>query len=132
MKRQNGIHEQIEFDASADDQNEELYQLLFDQLEKEKEISIHPDFSSNVMKKLKEKHRKEARKDSLMFALAIVGVLFFGFSTLQVISSFGDSSSFVSIGALMPVLALAALVVTFQLIDHNLVRRKKIKRHLGI
>jgi|GEM_PF-6489752 len=132
MKRQNGIHEQIEFDTSADHQDQELYQLLFDQLEKEKEISIRPDFSSNVMKKLQDKHRKEARKDSFMFALAIIGVLFFGLSTLQIISSFGDSSAFVSIGMLIPVFALAALLVTFQLIDHNLVRRKKIKRHLGI
>lgn len=132
MKRQNGIREQIEFDTSADQQNEELYALLFEQLEKDKDIAIHPDFSSNVMKKLQEKHKREARKESIMFALAIAGVVFFSFGALQVISSLGDSGSFVSIGMLMPILALAALLVTFQLIDHNLVRKKKIKRHLGI
>ncbi|MBO3697476.1 hypothetical protein [Roseivirga sp. E12] len=132
MKQHKGIREQIDFDASRDKQDEELYELLFEQLEKEKEITIHPSFSSTVMDKLKAKHKKEARKDTIMFALAITGVLFFSFMTLQVISSFGKSESFVSIGMFMPVFALAALLVTFQLLDHNLIRKKRIKQHLGI
>lgn len=132
MKRHKGIKEQIAFESSEDHKDEELYELLFEQLEKEKEISIRPNFSSLVMDKLKEKHRKEARKDNMLFAIAIIGVLFFSFMTLQVMSSLGGSDSVISIGMLMPVFGLAALLVTFQLIDHNLVKKRKIKRHLGI
>lgn len=132
MRKHKGIKEQLNFESSSDRQDEQLYELLFEQLEKEKEISIRPTFSSLVLAKLKRKHQLEARKDNLMFALAIIGVLFFSFVTLQVISSLGNSGSFISLGMLMPLLGLAGLIIIFQLIDHNLVKKRKIKRHLGI
>lgn len=131
MRKHKGIKEQLNFESSSDNQDEQLYEFLFEQLEKEKEISIRPSFSASVLTKLKRKHQLEARKDNIMFALAISGVLFFSFMTLQVISSLGNSGSFISLGMLMPLLAVAGLIIIFQLIDHNLVKKRKIKRHLG-
>ncbi len=132
MKKHKGIKDQINFEPSANEQDEELYALLFEQLDQEREISIRPNFSVSVLEKLKQKHKREAQKDNLMFALAITGVLFFSFLTLQVITSLGDAQSFINMGMLMPILALITLVVTFQVIDHNLVKKRRIKRHLGI
>lgn len=133
MRKTKGIKEQLNFEAAPDKQDEQLYELLFEQLEKEEEeVLIKPNFSSLVLAKLKRKHQLEARKDNLMFALAILGVLFFSFATLKVISSFGGLSTVISIDMLMPIAGLAVLIVTFQLIDHNLVKKRRIKRHLGI
>lgn len=131
MRKHKGIKEQLNFESLSKD-DEQLYELLFEQLDKEKELSIKPNFSASVLVKLRRKHKLEARRDNLMFALAIFGVLFFSFGTLKVISSFGSTGSFLSIGMLMPLFGLAALIITFQLIDHNLVKKRKIKRHLGI
>lgn len=132
MRKHKGIKEQLNFESSSDNQDEQLYELLFEQLEKEKEISIQPNFSGAVLAKLKRKHRLEARKDNLMFALAIIGVLFFSFTALQVISSLGSSESFISPSMITPLLGLTGLIIIFQLIDHNLVKKRKIKRHLGV
>ncbi len=132
MKKHKGIKDQINFEASANPQDEELYELLFEQLDQEKEISIRPSFSASVLEKLRRKHKREAQKDNTMFALAITGVLFFSFLTLQIIASLGGSQSFINMGMLMPIVALIGLIVTFQLIDHNLVKKRRIKRHLGI
>lgn len=132
MKNQEWIKEQLTFDQSNKDADSELYELLFTQLEKEKEISIKPEFSAQILEKLKKKHKKEALKDNVLFGLAIFGVLFFSFLTLKVISSLNESASFISFKLLIPAIGLAALIITFQLIDNSLLKKKRIKRHLGV
>lgn len=132
MKKNDWIKEQLNFDQSHEDADGELYKLLLTQLGKEKDISIKPDFSAQVLLKLRKKHKKEAQKDNILFTLAIMGVLFFSFLTLKVMTSLSQGTSFISMKLLVPILGLAALIVTFQLIDNSLLKKKRIKRHLGV
>ena len=61
MKKHKGIKDQINIEASANQQDKELYELLFEQLDQEKEISIRPSFSESVLEKLRRKHKREAQ-----------------------------------------------------------------------
>jgi len=129
MKKNRGIKEQLDFDQSGEDH---LYELLFKQIEEEKEISINPKFSSQVLKKLQTKRKKEAFKDNILFSMAIAGVLLFSFLTLKVISSFAEGSSMILPKMVLPAMGLAFLIIAFQLIDNRLLKQKRIKQHLGI
>lgn len=132
MKKQKWIKEQLAFDQSSQDSDNELYELLFTQLEKEKEISIKPEFSTQILTKLKKKHKKEAQKDNVLFSFAIISVIFFSFLTIKVMTSLSENASFIPLKALLPALGLAGLIITFQLIDNSLLKKRRIKRHLGV
>ncbi|MFY0592145.1 hypothetical protein [Roseivirga sp.] len=129
MKKNRGIEDQLDFDQSEDNH---LYELLFKQIEQEEEIAINPQFSTTVLSKLKEKRRKEAFRENIYFGMAIAGVFIFGFMALQVISSFSGSSQSILPQIVLPAAGLVSLIVTFQLIDHKLLKQKRINRHLGI
>lgn len=130
MKKQKGIEEQLAYDPSDNKTDQHLYEMLFEQLETDKEISIKPEFSAQVMTKLKARHRKENFRENLLFGFSIAAVLVFTFLTIKVVQSMSEDSSFISFKMIMPALCLGALIVTFQLLDHSFIRRKRIQRHM--
>ena len=130
MKKQKEIEEQLAFDKSDDQTDQQLYEMVFQHLETNKEISIKPEFSTQVMTRLKAKHRKENIKENLLFGFAIAAVFIFTFLTINVIKSISGDSSFISFRMIVPALGLGALIVTFQVLDNSLIRRKRIQRHL--
>lgn len=130
MKKQKEIEEQLAFDKSDDQTDQQLYEMVFQHLETNKEISIKPEFSTQVMTRLKAKHRKENLKENLLFGFAIAAVLVFTFLTINLIKSISGDSSFITFRMIVPALGLGALIVTFQVLDNSLIRRKRIQRHL--
>ncbi|OEK04782.1 hypothetical protein [Roseivirga misakiensis] len=129
MKSKRGINDQLDFDPSEDNH---LYEVLFQQIEQEEDISINPKFSATILEQLKRKRKKEALRENIYFGLAIAGVFAFGFTVLQVISSFGGNSNTFLPKIILPATGLVSLIVIFQLVDHKLLKRKRFKRHLGI
>lgn len=130
MKSNKEIKDQLSFDNSEHKKDKELYELLFQQLEQEKEILIKPNFSSQVIRQIEIKRKKETRRENTLFGIAIGSVLFFSFLIIKVIISLENSSSFLPTKVFLPAIGLVALIVTFQVIDNNLLRRRRVKRHL--
>ena len=110
-------------------EDEELYQLLFDELDNAPELDINPQFSASIVKKLEQRRRKESRGEFFLFGFAIVGVMLvtvlaasFAKQALQ------NSPEFLRDSPLAPALAFAGLLILFQFVDKRYLKDHRIKR----
>lgn len=115
--------------AKGDDR---LYELLFNELDKESELQIKPEFSSAIIKKLEKRKRKEARGESWLFGFAIAGVLFVALLAATFSKQAIETSpDFLKEGPLAPALAFAGLLILFQFIDKRFLRDHRLRNRLN-
>lgn len=114
------------------EQDEALYSMLFQELEKDSGIDIKPEFSDEVLIRLKKKRRRESRFEFLLFAASIVGVL------LVVVAGFvfaknavKSSPDLLQSSPLAPALLFAGLLILFQFIDKKYLKDYRLKKKLN-
>ncbi len=132
MKKHKDIKDQLGFEQTVSETDKQLYELLFKELAEEDTVSIKSGFSLNVIQRIRIKQRKEAKRENLMFGLAITGVLLFSFLAIKAVTSFFEGSSFISFKILLPALSFGMLILVFQLTDNQLLKKKRINRQLKL
>ena len=130
MSHKKDLKEQETFEKaifSLEDQK--LYDLLFEELSKEDDIIVKPDFAPAITAKLVSKRRRENIKENFLFAgaiLMIIAVTFAGFQFAK--SIFGSEKVFLSGRIIAPVLALIGLITVFQVLDRMYIRNRKFRK----
>ncbi len=126
------LRDQEAFDETPfSEEDKKLYALLMNELDKESDLVIKPSFSAEIIKKLEAKKRKEAAWEFVIFSAAIMGVLLLTVFTLSfVMSSYTESVNLFQNSPVGPVIALAILIVIFQIVDKKYLRDTRIKKRL--
>lgn len=132
MNTDKELQHQEEFEAtplSAEDKR--VYALLMAELDKEPEISIPSSFSANVLKSIMAKRKKEARSEALLFGSAIGGVILMVIFMMSFITSaITEVPNIFQNSPLLPVIALVAMLIIFQVLDKKHFADRRLKNRL--
>ena len=130
MKSNKDLEQQQAFEnISYSKEDEELYALLFSELDKETDIVIKPSFAPDIAAKLAKKKKRDQLKENLLFGGAIFTVLAITVGSFQFIKAFLDSeTTFISMKVLTPVIVLVSMITIFQILDKAYIRNQKFKR----
>lgn len=132
MNMDKELRDQEAFDEtpfSAEDKK--LYTLLMNELDKESDLEIKPSFSAEIIQKLEAKKRKEAAWEFVLFSSAIIGVLLLTIVTFTILkANVSQSMELFQNSPVGPVIALAILIVIFQVVDKKYLRDTRIKKRL--
>ncbi|GAB5527019.1 MAG: hypothetical protein Roseis2KO_48910 [Roseivirga sp.] len=126
------LRDQEAFDeAPFTEEDKKLYALLMNELDKESDLVIKPSFSAEVIKKLEAKKRKEAAWEFVLFSSAIIGVILLTVVTFTILkANVAEGMDLFQNSPVGPVIALAILIVIFQVVDKKYLKDTGIKKRL--
>jgi hypothetical protein len=130
MKSKKDLEQQQAFEnISYSKEDEELYSLLFSELDKEKDILIKPSFAPNIAAKLTKKKKRDELKENLLFGGSILMVLVITALAFQFVKTILQSQeSIIDTRVLTPVTILAVMITIFQVLDKAFIRNRKFRR----
>ena len=130
MKSNKDLEEQKAFENIIySKEDEEIYNLLFSELDKEADILISPSFAPDIAAKLAKKKKKDEFKENLLFGSSILMVLVVTVAGFQFVKSILNSQeSIIDVRVITPVAILAIMITIFQVLDKAFIRNRKFRR----
>ena len=130
MKEKKDLEQQKEFDQiEFTQEDKKLYELLFEELSKEDEIVINPDFAPEITARINKKRRREQLKENFFFAAAIILVVVINHWRPSIRRCSSRQRKFDSNNRFfLPLLSLIGMITIFQILDKVYIRNRRFKQ----